>query len=35
LNIDSDQIHAFDKRTGGALRFSRNHRLATAGSQGA
>jgi ABC-type sugar transport system ATPase subunit len=35
LNIDSDQIHAFDKRTGGALRFSRNHRLATAGIQGA
>jgi multiple sugar transport system ATP-binding protein len=35
LDVDSDQIHAFDKRTGSALRFTRIHRLATAGSHGA
>ena len=32
LGIDSAQLHAFDKRTGSALRFARNHRPAAAGS---
>jgi multiple sugar transport system ATP-binding protein len=35
LGIDPDQLHAFDKRTGSAVRFARNYRLAAAGSNGA
>jgi len=34
LGIDPAQLHAFDKRTGSAVRFARSRRLETAGSLG-
>ncbi len=34
LGIDSDQLHAFDKHTGSAVRVVRNHRHSAAGSIG-
>jgi hypothetical protein len=32
LSIDSVQLHAFDKRTGSAVRFARVHQPTMAGS---
>jgi multiple sugar transport system ATP-binding protein len=32
LSVDADQIHAFDKRTGRAIRFARDGQLAATGS---